>query len=72
MSDTRESIYKAFGISDRVLAFADPILEGLKERFDAIDETAEYNQLRVIKAMQDAHVGEAHLKGTTGYGYDDI
>ena len=72
MSDTRESIYKAFGISDRVLAFAEPVLESLKERFDLIDETAEYNQLRVIKAMQDAHVGEAHLKGTTGYGYDDI
>lgn len=72
MSDTTERIYEAFGVSDRVLAFAAPILESLKERFDAIDETAEYNQLRVIKAMQDAHVGEAHLKGTTGYGYDDI
>ena len=42
------------------------------ERFRQIDETAEYNQLRIIKAMQEAHIGEASLKGTTGYGYDDI
>lgn len=66
------SIYRQFGISDRVLAYAAPVLESLTERFRQIDETAEYNQLRIIKAMQDAHIGEASLKGTTGYGYDDI
>lgn len=67
-----QSIYRQFGISDKVLAYAGPVLEGLTERFRLIDETAEYNQLRIIKAMQDAHIGEASLKGTTGYGYDDI
>ena len=67
-----QSIYRQFGISDKVLAYARPVLEGLTERFRLIDETAEYNQLRIIKAMQDAHIGEASLKGTTGYGYDDI
>ncbi len=73
--DNRESfteLYGDFGISRKVLDFAAPILAGLKDRFDRIDETAEYNQLRVIRAMQEAHIGEANLKGTTGYGYDDI
>ena len=65
-------LYASFGICREVLAFAEPILDGLRRRFAAIDETAEYNQLRVIRAMQDCHIGEAHLKGTTGYGYDDI
>ena len=65
-------LYGEFGISPKVLDFAAPILAGLKDRFDRIDETAEYNQLRVIRAMQEAHIGEANLKGTTGYGYDDI
>ena len=64
--------YAAFGISREVLDFAAPVLADLRARFDAIDETAEYNQLRVIRAMQENHIGEAHLKGTTGYGYDDI
>ena len=73
--DNRESfteLYGDFGISRKVLDFAAPILAGLKDRFDRIDDTAEYNQLRVIRAMQEAHIGEANLKGTTGYGYDDI
>ncbi len=67
-----ENQYTTMGISRQVLDFAEPILAQLKDRFDKIDETAEYNQLRVIKAMQEAHIGEANLKGTTGYGYDDI
>ena len=66
------SIYRQFGITDQVLDYAAPVLEKLTDRFRQIDETAEYNQLRIIKAMQDAHIGEANLKGTTGYGYDDI
>ena len=66
------SIYRQFGITDKVLDYAAPVLAGLTERFRQIDETAEYNQLRIIKAMQEAHIGEASLKGTTGYGYDDI
>ncbi|WP_130836922.1 methionine gamma-lyase family protein [Lachnoclostridium sp. Marseille-P6806] len=71
MSDIYEQ-YALLGISGRVLDFAAPVLETLRPRFAELDETAEFNQLRVIKAMQDAHVGEANLMGTTGYGYDDI
>ena len=56
------SIYRQFGITDEVLDYAAPVLEKLTERFRQIDEVAEYNQLRVIKAMQDAHIGEANLK----------
>ena len=66
------SVYRQFGITDKVLDYAAPILTDLTERFNEIDETAEYNQLRIIRAMQEAHIGEASLKGTTGYGYDDI
>ena len=65
-------LYASFGICREVLDFAGPVLDGLRRRFSSIDETAEYNQLRVIRAMQECHIGEAHLKGTTGYGYDDI
>lgn len=47
------------------------VLEGLKERFDKIDEVAEYNQLKVLSAMQKNKVAEMHLSGTSGYGYND-
>lgn len=60
------------GISDEVFSFGDEILNSLKDRFQRIDETAEYNQMKVLKAMQDNQVSEACLLGTTGYGYNDI
>ncbi len=67
-----QDIYKGLSIDEDVLAFGEQILESCRERFARIDETAEYNQLKVVKAMQDAKVSEACLLGTTGYGYNDI
>ncbi len=65
-------IFRSLGISAQVYEYGEAILEGLKERFAEIDERAEYNQLKVLKAMQDNQVSEACLLGTTGYGYNDI
>lgn len=66
-----KSIYGNF-VCDEVFEYGERILKGLKGRFECIDEIAEYNQQKVLKAMQDAHVGEASLGGTSGYGYNDI
>ena len=52
--------YAAFGISEAVLNFAAPVMDQLRPRFDSIDETAEYNQLRVIHAMQENHIRRVH------------
>ena len=65
-------MYKKFGIADKVTEFSEEILAGLEERFKKIDETAEYNQMKVIRAMQDNRVSAACFAGTTGYGYNDI
>lgn len=67
-----EKLYASMGIDEQVYEYGTLVLKGLKERFDAIDETAEYNQLKVLKAMQENQVGEACLLGTTGYGYNDL
>ena len=72
MNDELKSMYTAMGISEEVLSFGEKVLSGLKERFALIDETAEYNQLKVLKALQAHQVSEACLLGTTGYGYNDI
>ena len=37
-----------------------------------IDETAEFNQMKVIQAMQKNRVSMEHLGSTSGYGYNDI
>lgn len=67
-----DNIYGQLGISAPVLAFCREIEEGLKERFARIDENAEYNQMKVIKAMQDNRVSDVHFAATTGYGYNDL
>ncbi|MDE6063195.1 MAG: methionine gamma-lyase family protein, partial [Lachnospiraceae bacterium] len=67
-----KNMYLERGISEEVYAFGDQILAGLSERFQKIDENAEYNQLKVLKALQDNQVSEACLLGTTGYGYNDL
>ena len=67
-----ENMYRELGISQKVLNFGLKIEEELKERFASIDETAEYNQMKVIKAMQKARVSDIHFAATTGYGYNDL
>lgn len=71
MSETKE-IYRNLGIDEDVYLLGEKVLSSLKDRFDSIDKTAEYNQLKVLQAMQKAKVSEACLYGTTGYGYNDI
>ena len=66
------SIYEIIGISEPVYRYGEEVLQTLTDRFREIDLTAEYNQLKVIHAMQKNHVSEACLYPSTGYGYNDI
>lgn len=65
-------VYESLGISPQVYEKGEKILSSLEKRFKEIDEIAEYNQLKVLKAMQECKVSEACLLGTTGYGYNDL
>ena len=65
-------MYKELGISQKVLEFGEEIEKSLKERFAGIDQTAEYNQMKVLKAMQESRVSDIHFAATTGYGYNDL
>ena len=64
-------MYESMGLSRELLDYSKKIADSLKPRFDAIDEIAEYNQMKVIAAMQKNRVSAEHLYGTTGYGYND-
>ena len=65
------SLYEELGIRREVLEFGRRMEERLKERFASIDETAEYNQLKVIHAMQKNQVSEGCFHYASGYGYND-
>lgn len=66
------NIYEEAGICREVFEYCASVEEKLKERFDEIDKTAEYNQLKVIHAMQKNKVSDVHFASTSGYGYNDI
>ncbi len=72
MEENLYNIYKEMGFSEDVCKYAFDIEKGLKDRFDKIDKIAEFNQLKVIKAMQDCKLSDAHFGVATGYGYTDI
>ncbi len=64
-------MYEKLGISAGVYAYGQKILEELRERFEAIDARAEYNQQKVLSAMQKNRLSATHFAATTGYGYND-
>ena len=65
-------LYRELGIEERVYRFGKQVEESLKERFAQMDQVTEYNQLKVIKAMQKNRVCEACFYPSTGYGYNDL
>ena len=65
-------MYEALGISPGVYRYGETVLTELRERFAAIDQVAEYNQAKVLHAMQRNRVSAACFAATTGYGYDDV
>lgn len=65
-------LYKELGIEENVYRFGQQVEESLKGRFAQMDQVTEYNQLKVIKAMQKNRVCEACFYPSTGYGYNDL
>lgn len=65
-------IYQQLGIKKNILSFCEDIELSLQKRFQQIDQVAEYNQMKVIWAMQKNRVSDVHFASTTGYGYNDI
>ena len=66
-----KEIYEQLGISSQVYDFCHEIEESLKDRFEQFDKTAEYNQMKVLLAMQKNRVSEECFGSSSGYGYND-
>ena len=60
-----EELYREMGISGPVFRFGQQTLRALEERFREIDAVAEYNQLKVLRAMQKNRVSAEHFSGST-------
>ena len=66
------NVYAEIGVSDKVYALGEKVLNALHDRFEQIDQTAEYNQAKVIAAMQKNRVNATCFAATSGYGYNDV
>ena len=64
--------YLEMGISEKVFDYCEKICAKLTDRFKKVDETAEINQLKVLKAMQKNKVSDIHFAASSGYGYNDL
>ena len=65
------AMYEQLGIQPQVYKFGETVLSSLEERFREIDTVAEYNQAKVLAAMQKNRVNATHFAASTGYGYND-
>ena len=70
--DALLELYQSMGVSAGVYNYGEKALEKLQSRFAAIDQIAEYNQAKVLSAMQKNRVSAACFAASTGYGYDDF
>ncbi len=72
MMKEMKQMYQSMKIDAQVQQLGEEVLDSLKEHFAGIDEMAELNQLKVIRAMQECRVSEACFQATSGYGYNDL
>ena len=71
MNTIMDEMYQNLGISKVVLDAGNRIEQELKPRFTNFDKVAEYNQLKVLHAMQKNRVNEGCFHYASGYGYND-
>ena len=64
-------LYAQMGISPAVYAYGEAAIARLRDRFDAIDQVAEYNQAKVLNAFRKHRVSATCFAASTGYGYND-
>lgn len=72
LNETKEFLTKNFQIKEEVFTVAQKALVDVQEQFKALDEIREYNQLKVLNALQEERVSDMHFTNSSGYGYGDV
>ena len=72
LQETKELLKGFYGLDDETFKLSEEVMNDIKHKFDEIKEIREYNQYKVLKAMQEANLSDNHFNWTTGYGYNDL
>ena len=70
--ETKKLLKGFYGLDDETFNLSEEVISDIKHKFDEIKEIREYNQYKVLKAMQEDNLSDNHFNWTTGYGYNDI
>ena len=70
-NEIHQLLAEKYSIEDAVIRHVEVCGEQLSGRFTAQDEIREYNQYKVLSALQKNRIADMHFGWTTGYGYDD-
>ncbi|QAA32917.1 aminotransferase class I/II-fold pyridoxal phosphate-dependent enzyme [Clostridium manihotivorum] len=69
---TKEFLRKSYNINENTLSLYEKAIEDVKEQFAMYDKIREYNQLKVLNALQEERISDNHFTNSSGYGYGDI
>lgn len=69
---TKAFLQNKYKISSKTLELYDIAIGDVQKEFKLLDEIREFNQLKVLTALQDERISESHFTNSSGYGYGDI
>jgi cystathionine beta-lyase family protein involved in aluminum resistance len=69
---TKDLLINRYGINTSVIELYEKALGDVKEQLSVYDEIREYNQLKVLRALQEERISDSHFTNSSGYGYGDI
>lgn len=72
LEETKELLKGFYDLDEETFKLSEEVMEDIKYKFEEIKQIREYNQYKVLKAMQEARLSDNHFNWTTGYGYNDI
>jgi cystathionine beta-lyase family protein involved in aluminum resistance len=72
LKETKDLLIDFYKIDEEVFSLSEEVMKDVSIMFEEIKQVREYNQYKVLKAMQESNLSDIHFNWTTGYGYNDI
>ncbi|SCH64610.1 MULTISPECIES: methionine gamma-lyase family protein [unclassified Romboutsia] len=72
LNETKDLLKGFYGLDNETFELAEEVMKDIEPQFEKLKQIREFNQYKVLKAMQEAHLSDNHFNWTTGYGYNDI
>ena len=72
INQTKEGLKKIYGIDENIIDLYEKAIIDVTKEFKYYDDIREFNQLKVLDALQKERISDSHFTNSSGYGYGDI